>query len=149
MKLTTISKRFDEYPEASRDNCRRLTQDEGMSLAELICSESHTKKLEPDPLMALSGMSLPSQVVGKRVKKLNLSIGFTTEALLAVGVLCRTPGEAVIFLADCLHKYENTLVTMTVLASSLYPNGFYREEIVAIIIDKFMKPGVHPWSAIY
>lgn len=149
MKLSVVPDRFREYPDTSDNNCRRLCREESESLMHLLCSEADRKNLVADNLDALSGMPLASQIVGKRVTGLSLPIQFTTEALLAVGVLCRSPGEAVIFLADCLHKHEGDLVTISMLASSVYPNGFYRKEVVAVIIDKFMKPGFHPWAKIY
>ena len=96
----------------------------------------------------INDLPFPSAVVQKRVMALNLPIKFTTPAYLAISALCKGPGHAVVLLIDVLTQYEGQEVTTGMLCD-LYPEGFYENESLGELIDKFMKPKKTKWSELY
>jgi hypothetical protein len=87
-------------------------------------------------------------IIWKRITVMELPIKFTSLAKWATLLFIDRPGAAVLFLIDCLNKYEGQEVTVRMLCE-LYPYGFYDEESMIKIIDEEIKTHKMKWSQIY
>lgn len=123
---------------------RQLTKDESEMLLNCIVIEQQKIK-KPDELP----WSFLAQVVQKRMEVMNLPIKFTDPALLSVDAFCTNPGRAVLFLIDCLSKFEGQTVTVDMICKEVYPFGVYTDEEFKKIVDEQLKTRKMKWSEIY
>lgn len=89
------------------------------------------------------------KVIEKRIDVLNLPVKFTPNALYSTMVFCENVGSAIVFLIDALTKFEGEEVTLNMVYTELYPNGFYTRESFEDYIDNYIKPKNVKWSEIY
>ncbi|MCJ7521754.1 MAG: hypothetical protein MUP21_06025 [Dehalococcoidia bacterium] len=78
-------------------------------------------------------------------------IKITIDALLCGLILAGSVGGAIVFLCDMLlfwYTAKPKLIGSLEVAAR-YPHGFYSETALCIIVDKFMKTGVHPFAFVY
>jgi len=93
----------------------------------------------------------PEALLTKRLEALGKPITFSVGAFFAPSCFCRQPGAAVVYLCDLLlyARLHNKTFLTTRDITEVYPNWFYTEESLGIIIDDFMKTGIHPYSHVY
>lgn len=94
-------------------------------------------------------LSIASQIVDKRINAFGLPIKFTKAALLSISIFVDIPGEAIVFLIDALNKFENKTVTVQMIATELYPYGFYDQESFEWYVENKIKTKEIKWAEIY
>jgi hypothetical protein len=128
--------KFKQLDKDSADLLRRCV------LLEQACDRGDVFDLiDDEPLPELC------QIVIKRVEVRKLPIKFTSIALISMCAFVDRPGHAMLFLIDCLKKYENQTVTVAKICE-LYPIGFYDELSAREECEK-LKRHEGEWSEIY
>lgn len=112
-------------------NTERLTEEQSRLLLCLLRDECDSEYDFSD--------NFPAKVVLKRIEYYKLPIKFTTEALLALPLFCDNTGKIVLFLIECLEKFEHKTVTLKDICTTMYPLGFYTQEYFEWILDNEIK----------
>lgn len=74
-----------------------------------------------------------TKILKKRIEAHSLNIKFTDKAFLAVSQMCKSPGQVVVLLIDCMNYVDNnenkTISTdQLFMSDKLYADGFYTQK---------------------
>ena len=139
------------FPRMSSKHFEPMTKESTKLFAEAMFAEFGAKKDGVEiPIWDKSADDMPplTQILMKRIEHLQLPIKFTQPAAIGFMALAPNPGKTVVLLIECLQMYEGKVIDMEKL-SHLYPAGFYNEETLATVIDKYMKTRKAKWSWVY
>jgi hypothetical protein len=91
------------------------------------------------------------KVIKSRLKVFDLEDTVDESAIIySLFLNLNTPAKMVIYLISILEKVKETGIPATMdMATGLFPNGFYDDETVRIIIDECMKKRKTVFSEIY
>lgn len=87
------------------------------------------------------------KILDKRIQALNLSVKFTLGGYLAALALCKSPGNIVCLLIDCLET-EKEIIDSKILAE-IYPWGFYSEEAFHKRVEEELKTRKTKFAWVY
>ena len=124
---------------------------DGMVALSMILSLETEKKLDTE-LKDIIDNDFASRVFSKRIEYLDAKDKIPDIVTLALSVFgFRTPAEAVIAVIDCFNHVAKTgeVLTAKAIYTEIYPDGFYTEDTVTLIIDNVLKPNKCSTADIY